>query len=149
MKLNQLYNIPGSVSNRKRVGRGIASGTGKTCGRGHKGQKSRSGVAIKTEGGQMPLIKRLPKRGFVSLNKNKFKLISLDHISKFIDEKKIDSKKIIDKEVLFKVGLISKTSQPAKLLAGNNALDHAVEISIDFYSQSAKNKIIEAKGKIS
>ena len=64
MKLNTLFNVPGSKKPRKRVGRGIGSGTGKTCGRGVKGQKSRSGVAIKTEGGQMPLIKRLPKRGF-------------------------------------------------------------------------------------
>ena len=96
MKLNELRDNPGATKRRKRIGRGPGSGTGKTGGRGIKGQKSRSGVAIKGyEGGQMPLYQRLPKRGFNKPNRKAFAVVNLGLIQKFIDDKKIDGKKEI------------------------------------------------------
>ena len=100
MKLNTLFNIPGSKKPRKRVGRGNGSGTGRTCGKGEKGQKSRSGVAIKTEGGQMPLIKRLPKRGFRCSKSIQYTPISLADIEALISMKRIDSANSINKDLL-------------------------------------------------
>ena len=100
MKLNTLFNLPGSKKSRKRVGRGTGSGIGKTCGRGVKGQKSRSGVAIKTEGGQMPLIKRLPKRGFSCSKSVNYTTISLADIEALIEMKRIDDKNSINKDCL-------------------------------------------------
>ena len=104
--LNSLTKV---TSQKKRVGRGIGSGKGKTSGRGHKGQKSRSGVAIKSfEGGQMPLYRRLPKRGFNHINKKKTAKINLDKIQKFIDRKIIKKDEIINVEVLKKNKIIKK-----------------------------------------
>ena len=97
MKLNELLDNPGAGKKRKRVGRGIGSGTGKTAGRGHKGQKSRSGVALKGfEGGQMPLHRRLPKRGFKNIFAKRFVALNLDRVQGAIDTKKLDAKKPID-----------------------------------------------------
>ncbi len=106
IKLNNLFNIPGSKKLRKRVGRGIGSGCGKTCSRGVKGQKSRSGVAIKTEGGQMPLIKRLPKRGFFH-KKIQHVLLNFDILSALLDDPTFSkTDKVIDKDFLLKLGYI-------------------------------------------
>jgi len=148
MKLNTLFNLPGSVTNRKRVGRGIGSGLGKTCGRGEKGQKSRSGVSIKTEGGQMPLIKRLPKRGFNSRNKTVYTPINLDLISFLIEEKKIDFNQEINKEILYNLGVIKNLNKLTKLLVGVEKFAYPVCLRLDAYSKTAKLAVIESKGSI-
>ena len=147
MKLNSLFNLFGSNKKRKRVGRGISSGTGKTCGRGVKGQKSRSGVAIKTEGGQMPLIKRLPKRGFNSRNRVTYVPVSLDELSFLISEGYLDAKKTINKETLKEVGVIKRSNDLVKVLKGEGEFKHAVELQLDAYSKTALEAINEAKGK--
>ena len=107
MKLNEIKDNLGSTKSRKRIGRGIGSGTGKTSGKGHKGQKSRSGVSIKGfEGGQMPIHRRLPKRGFTNINRVNYTELNLDTIQKLIDGKKIDPKKIISYKTLLGLGLV-------------------------------------------
>lgn len=133
---------------KKRVGRGIGSGLGKTSGRGVKGQKSRSGVSIKAyEGGQMPLYRRLPKRGFNSLyKKEKNVAINLGNISKLIDAKKLDASKSID---LRKFLLSSKTPKKVKVkVLGTGELTSKVSILADQFSKSAQEKIEKAGGKI-
>ena len=107
MKLNEIKDNSGSTKPRKRIGRGIGSGTGKTSGKGHKGQKSRSGVSIKGfEGGQMPIHRRLPKRGFININRVNYTELNLEKIQRLIDGKKIDPKKIINYETFLDLGLI-------------------------------------------
>ncbi len=109
MKLHELSDNDGATKRRKRVGRGPGSGTGKMGGRGIKGQKSRSGVAINGyEGGQMPLYQRLPKRGFNKPNRKEFSVINLGLIQKFVDAGKIDGKKAIDEDVLIASGLVRR-----------------------------------------
>ena len=133
---------------KKRVGRGIGSGLGKTSGRGVKGQKSRSGVSIKAyEGGQMPLYRRLPKRGFNSLyKKEKNVAINLGNISKLIDANKLDASKSID---LRKFLLSSKTPKKVKVkVLGTGELTSKVSILADQFSKSAQEKIEKAGGKI-
>lgn len=133
---------------KKRVGRGIGSGLGKTSGRGVKGQKSRSGVSIKAyEGGQMPLYRRLPKRGFNSLyKKEKNVAINLGNISKLIDSKKLDPSKSID---LRKFLLNAKTPKKIKVkVLGTGELTSKVNIQADQFSKSAQEKIEKAGGKI-
>jgi len=147
MELNGLANISGSKKTRKRVGRGIGSGSGKTCGRGVKGQKSRSGVAIKTEGGQMPLIKRLPKRGFNSSKSIDYTLISICDVEALIAMKSIDVKAAINKELLLSIGYISNIKTPVKLLGGIDKISHKLTIELDAYSASAKSVIEKAGGK--
>ena len=130
-----------------RVGRGIGSGRGKTSSRGHKGQKSRSGVAIKSfEGGQMPLFRRLPKRGFNPISKKLVGIINLDKIQKLLDNKKITSEKI-DINVLKKLNLINKNYKKIKIL-GNGELKNKIDLHADFISKSAKNKIVNVGGTI-
>jgi len=130
-----------------RVGRGIGSGKGKTSGRGVKGQKSRSGVAIKSfEGGQMPLFRRLPKRGFNPINKKSIAIINLDKIQKLLDNKKISSEKI-DINILKKSNIISKNYKKIKIL-GNGEIKNKIELHADFVSKSAKNKITNVGGTI-
>ncbi|MCP5369740.1 MAG: 50S ribosomal protein L15 [Rickettsiaceae bacterium] len=148
MKLNELFNLPGSIKKRKRVGRGIGSGKGKTCGRGEKGQKSRSGVAIKTEGGQMPIIKRLPKRGFASRKNIHYTVVSLDYLSELIEYGIINKEQQIDKNLLLEIGFIKSTNRLVKLLAGNNNLTHPLTIKLDAYSSLALNMVNEAKGQV-
>lgn len=148
MKLNTLFNVPGSKKPRKRVGRGIGSGTGKTCGRGVKGQKSRSGVAIKTEGGQMPLIKRLPKRGFNCSKSVDYTAISVADIEVLIGMKRIDATKNINKDTLVSIGYIKSTKTPVKLLGGVEKIEHKLTIELDACSASAKSVIEKAGGKI-
>ena len=124
-----------------RVGRGIGSGKGKTSARGVKGQKSRSGVAIKSfEGGQMPLYRRLPKRGFNPIKKQKVAILNLDKIQKFIDNKKINQDTQIDIEILKKTKIISKSSNKIKIL-GKGDIKTKINLDVDFVSKSAKEKL--------
>ena len=131
---------------KKRLGRGIGSGKGKTSGRGVKGQKSRSGVAIKSfEGGQMPLYRRLPKRGFNPINKNKIAKINLDQIQNFVNNKKIDPQNQINLESLKKNKLINKSYLKYKILANGN-LTSKINIEADYSSVAAKDKIEKIGG---
>ena len=131
-----------------RVGRGIGSGKGKTSGRGVKGQKSRSGVAIKSfEGGQMPLYRRLPKRGFNALNKKKIAILNLDKIQFFIDKKSITTKEIINSELLKKLRLINKRYTKLKIL-GSGEIKDKVNIETDLASKSAIEKLEKIGGSL-
>ena len=142
-------NTTGKVITKKiRVGRGIGSGKGKTSGRGMKGQKSRSGVAIKSfEGGQMPLYRRLPKRGFNSIRKINVAKINLDKIQSFIDQKKINPNDKINSELLKKLKIINKNSQKLKIL-GNGEIKVKINIEADLISKSAKKKLEKVGGSI-
>ena len=142
-------NTTGKVTTKKiRVGRGIGSGKGKTSGRGMKGQKSRSGVAIKSfEGGQMPLYRRLPKRGFNSIRKINVARINLDKIQAFIDQKKINPNDKINSELLKKLKIINKNSQKLKIL-GNGEIKVKINIEADLISKSAKKKLEKVGGLI-
>ena len=131
-----------------RVGRGIGSGKGKTSGRGVKGQKSRSGVAIKSfEGGQMPLYRRLPKRGFNPIRKKKVAKINLEQIQTFVDKKKIDSTTQINLDVLKQSKIVNKSYLKYKIL-GNGNLKSKIDILADFSSASAKEKIEKLGGNL-
>ena len=131
-----------------RVGRGIGSGKGKTSGRGVKGQKSRSGVAIKSfEGGQMPLYRRLPKRGFNPLKKEKIAILNLDNIQKFIENKKISQDSKIDIETLKKANIVNKSFNKIKIL-GSGDIKNKINLNVDFISESAKKKLEKAGGTI-
>jgi large subunit ribosomal protein L15 len=145
MELNSL------VKNNKkkiRVGRGIGSGKGKTSSRGHKGQKSRSGVAIKSfEGGQMPLYRRLPKRGFKSLNKNNTAILNLSKIQGMMDKSSNNIKNNIDLKILKEKNLINKKYLKLKIL-GSGEIKKNIEISAHFASKQALVKIEKAGGKI-
>ena len=126
---------------KKRLGRGIGSGKGKTSGRGVKGQKSRSGVAIKSfEGEQMPLYRRLPKRGFNPINNKKIAKINLDQLQNFVDKKRIDPSNLINLESLKKNNIINKSYLKFKVL-GNGKLTSKIDIEVDYSSISAKEKI--------
>ena len=132
-----------------RIGRGIGSGKGKTSGRGVKGQKSRRGVAIKSfEGGQMPLYRRLPKRGFNSLNKTRVAKINLNKIQMLIEKKKIKTSEKIDIQNLIKIQAINKRSSKLKIL-GSGECKEKINIHADFVSKSAKLKIEKNGGLIS
>ena len=147
MKLNSLVKI-----NKKkiRVGRGIGSGKGKTSARGHKGQKSRSGVAIKSfEGGQMPLYRRLPKRGFKSLKKkDKIAILNLSKIQNIFDKAGNNFKNILDLKTLKDRNLINKKIMQLKIL-GTGDLKKGIEITANFASKKASEKIEKAGGKLS
>ena len=131
-----------------RVGRGIGSGKGKTSGRGVKGQKSRSGVAIKSfEGGQMPLYRRLPKRGFNPIKKDKVAKINLDQLQNFVDKKRVNRENIINLESLKKHNIINKIYSKFKILANGN-LTSKLDIEADFSSITAKEKIEKIGGTI-
>ena len=145
MQLNSLIK-----NNKKkiRVGRGIGSGKGKTSARGHKGQKSRSGVAIKSfEGGQMPLYRRLPKRGFKTLNKNITAILNLSKIQNILDKSKNGIDKTIDLKILKDKKLINKKFIKLKIL-GSGEIKKNIEISAHFASKQALSKIEKAGGKI-
>jgi len=131
-----------------RVGRGIGSGKGKTSGRGVKGQKSRSGVAIKSfEGGQMPLYRRLPKRGFNSISKTKIAILNLDAIQAFINKKSIKITETLNSETLKKLKLINKNSSKLKIL-GSGELKDKINIEADLASKSALKKLEKIGGSI-
>ena len=145
MKLNTLVK---TNSPKMRVGRGIGSGKGKTSGRGVKGQKSRSGVAIKSfEGGQMPLYRRLPKRGFKSFNAQKPALINLSKIQELIDKKKITPENKLNLVFFKKINLINKKYKKIKLL-GAGDINSKLDIEVNFASNSAKTKIEKKGGKV-
>ena len=131
-----------------RVGRGIGSGKGKTSGRGVKGQKSRSGVSIKSfEGGQMPLYRRLPKRGFNPIGKKKISILNLDKIQSFIDKKSIKTSEILNSNLLKKLKLINKGSSKLKIL-GTGEIKDKINIEADLSSKSAINKLEKIGGSI-
>ena len=144
-------NLNSLIKNNKkkiRVGRGIGSGRGKTSSRGHKGQKSRSGVAIKSfEGGQMPLYRRLPKRGFKTFNKDYIATLNLSKIQSFFDKSKDDIKSSLDIKFFKEKKLISKKYNKLKIL-GSGDLKTKVEIIANFVSKQALEKIQKAGGKI-
>ena len=131
-----------------RVGRGIGSGKGKTSGRGMKGQKSRSGVAIKNfEGGQMPLFRRLPKRGFNPIKKEKIAIINLGKIQSFLDTKRINSETKIDLDLLKKTNIIRKSYKKIKIL-GSGEIKDKIDVNVDFFSKSAEEKLKKNGGSI-
>ena len=131
-----------------RVGRGIGSGKGKTSGRGVKGQKSRSGVAIKSfEGGQMPLYRRLPKRGFNSISKEKVAILNLEKIQSFIDKKTINTSELLNTELFKKLKLINKGSTKLKIL-GTGEIKVKVNIEANLASKSAVEKLEKIGGSI-
>ena len=131
-----------------RVGRGIGSGKGKTSGRGVKGQKSRSGVAIKSfEGGQMPLYRRLPKRGFNSISKETIAILNLEKIQFYIEKKNIDPNKTLNSDLLKKLKLINKNSKKLKIL-GSGEIKDKINIEADLASKSALEKLEKIGGSI-
>jgi len=145
MKLDSLVKIN---SKKIRPGRGIGSSKGKTSGRGHKGQKARSGVAIKSfEGGQMPLYRRLPKRGFKSIFKNETAIINLSSLQKFYDNKKLNLTSSLDLKVLKEKNIISKKYSKLKIL-GSGEIKTKVNITTNFISKGAKTKIEKAGGTL-
>tara|TARA_Y100001970_G_scaffold223936_1_gene275844 strand:- start:423 stop:881 length:459 start_codon:yes stop_codon:yes gene_type:complete len=132
-----------------RVGRGIGSGKGKTSGRGVKGQKSRSGVAIKSfEGGQMPLYRRLPKRGFNPIKKEKVATLNLEKIQNLIENKKINQDTQINLDTLKKAKIVSKSFKKIKIL-GSGDIKSKINLNVDFVSKAAKEKLEKAGGTIS
>ena len=145
IKLNNRNKINKS---KLRVGRGIGSGKGKTSGRGVKGQKSRSGVAIKSfEGGQMPLYRRLPKRGFNPIIKKNITILNLDKIQSFIDKKNIKTSDILNSELLKKLKLINKNTNKLKIL-GSGEVKDKINIEADLASKSAIEKLEKIGGSI-
>ncbi len=144
----ELHNLVKTNKKKIRVGRGIGSGKGKTSSRGHKGQKSRSGVAIKSfEGGQMPLYRRLPKRGFKNFSKNKTAILNLSRIQNFCDKNKIQNTNI-DLKILKEKKLINKKFTKLKIL-GNGDLKANLQITAHFASKQAYDKIKKVGGKLS
>ena len=145
MKLNELIKTNKNII---RPGRGIGSGKGKTSGRGHKGQKSRSGVAIKSfEGGQMPLYRRLPKRGFNPILRENIAILNLDKIQFYIDNKNIKISEVLNSVVLKKLKLINKNSVKLKIL-GSGEIKDKINIEADLASKSAIEKLEKIGGSI-
>jgi large subunit ribosomal protein L15 len=148
MKLNELRDREGATKPRKRVGRGIGSGSGKTAGRGVKGQSARSGVAINGfEGGQMPIYRRLPKRGFKNLFRKDLSEVSLARVQAAIDAKKLDAKAVVDAAALIKAGIISRARDGVKLL-GNGELKAKVAFDVTGATRSAIEKVEKAGGSV-
>ena len=143
MRLNTIKPAAGSSKNRRRVGRGIGSGLGKTAGRGHKGQKSRSGGFHKVgfEGGQMPLQRRLPKRGFTNHHRVSFQVVALERLAG------LAAGTVVTKELLIEMNLIKNAKRPIKLL-GDGDLKVALTVRLDAASESAVAKVTEAGGKV-
>ncbi len=148
MKLNELRDNAGASPKKKRIGRGPGSGKGKTAGRGIKGQKSRSGVAINAyEGGQMPLYQRLPKRGFNKPNRKSYAVVNLGLIQKFIDAKKIDAKKDITEDVLVESGLVRRKKDGIRVLA-RGEFSAKAKIAVTGASKSAVDAVEKAGGSL-
>ena len=141
MKLNSLPPVPGSTKNRKRVGRGHGSGLGKSAGRGDKGAGQRSGFKRRPwfEGGQMPLARRLPRRGFTNIFKKEFQIVNLNALGDLGIEK-------IDAQIMFQKGLVRSALKPIKIL-GDGELNMKLEVTASAFSTSAKEKIEKAGGK--
>jgi large subunit ribosomal protein L15 len=148
MKINELRDNPGARKSATRVGRGIGSGKGKTAGSGHKGQKARSGVAINGfEGGQMPIYRRLPKRGFTSLNRKDYQVLNIGRLQQAIDAKKLDAKKPITIETLVEAGVVGKVADGVRLLA-KGELKAKVDITVTGASKGAIEAVEKAGGKV-
>ena len=148
MKLNELQDKDGATHSRKRVGRGIGSGKGKTSGRGVKGQKSRSGVAIKGfEGGQMPLYRRLPKRGFTNIFAKSFNVVSLGRLQAAVDAGKLDPKATVDLKALLAAGVVRRARDGVRILADGD-LKAKLTIEADGASKAAIDKVEKAGGKV-
>jgi large subunit ribosomal protein L15 len=148
MKLNQLHDNPGATKKQKRVARGPGSGSGKMGGRGIKGQSSRSGVALGGyEGGQMPLYRRLPKRGFTKPNQLHFSVVNLGLIEKFIASGKLDVKEVITEEALVAAGLTSNPRDGIRILA-KGEIKTAIKLAVTGASASAIAAIEAAGGSI-
>lgn len=148
MKLNEIKDNNGARKSAMRVGRGIGSGKGKTAGSGHKGQKARSGVAINGfEGGQMPIYRRLPKRGFTSLNKKDFEVVNLGRLQTAIDDGKIDAAQPITSDILAAAGVVGKITDGVRLLA-KGELTAKVEITVTGASKSAVEAVEKAGGTV-
>jgi len=148
MKLNELSDNEGATKRRKRVGRGPGSGTGKMGGRGIKGQKSRSGVAIKGyEGGQMPLYQRLPKRGFNKPNRKSYAVVNLGLIQKFIDAGKLDIKNAIDADALIASGLVRRKLDGVRVLAKGD-ITSKIDLQVYGASKSAIDAVEKAGGTL-
>jgi large subunit ribosomal protein L15 len=148
MRLNELQNNKGSTAKGKRVGRGIGSGKGKTSGAGHKGQKARSGVAVGAfEGGQQPIYRRLPKRGFVNIFRQTYQVVNLSTLQRAIDDKKIKAGDSLDQAKLFELGLISKKNAPVKLLA-KGELKAKLSLQFDAASEAAVKAVKKAGGEL-
>ncbi len=143
MKLNELKPVKGSTHAKKRVGRGCGSGHGKTAGRGENGQKSRSGFSSKYgfEGGQMPLIRRVPKRGFKNINRIEYQIVNVDSLNVF------DDGAVITKETLKETNLINKMSMPVKIL-GRGELKKKLTVKVDKVSKTAQAKIEANSGMV-
>jgi large subunit ribosomal protein L15 len=147
LSLNNLHNAVGSKHSSKRLGRGIGSGKGKTAGKGHKGQKARKGISIRWfEGGQTSLIKRLPKRGFKSLNTEQISIINFIDINRLVESKKIADGQEINAQLLHDLGFIKNLKEKTKLL-GKGDLSNKITLKLDFYSKSAKDKVEALGGK--
>ena len=148
MKLNELAPSPGSRSARKRVGRGIGSGKGKTAGRGHKGQKARAGAATKTfEGGQMPIYRRLPKRGFKNPFRKVYVPLNLDRLQAAVDAGRLDPAQPVNLQALRAAGLVSKRRDGVRLLA-RGELGAALTIEVDSASRTAIAAVEKAGGTL-
>ena len=149
MKLNAISDNPGATKNRKRVGRGIGSGTGKTSGSGHKGQKARSGVSINGfEGGQMPIHRRLPKRGFTNIFRKKYVEVNLGRLQTAIDAGKLDASKHVDSAALLGAGVISKPRDGVRILAKGELTTKKIEIHAAGASKAAIAAVEASGGKI-
>lgn len=148
MKLNELSDNAGATKKRLRIGRGAGSGKGKTGGRGIKGQKSRSGVALNAyEGGQMPLYMRLPKRGFNKPNRKQFAVVNLGLIQKFVDAKKLDAKKEITEDLLVESGLVRRKLDGIRVLA-KGEITAKVKLAVTGASKSAIAAVEKAGGSL-
>lgn len=148
MKLNELRDNPGSTPSRTRVGRGIGSGKGKTGGRGVKGQKSRSGVAIKGfEGGQMPLHRRLPKRGFTNIFAKEYNIVSLSRVQEALDAGKLDASAAVTVETLKAAGIVKRIKDGVRLLS-DGELKTSVTFEIAGASKAAVVAVEKAGGKV-
>lgn len=148
MKLHELRDNPGAAKPKKRVARGPGSGKGKTAGRGIKGQKSRSGVAINAfEGGQMPLYQRLPKRGFNKPNRKRYAVVNLGLIQKFVDAGKIDAGQPVTEEVLLASGVVRRVRDGVRILA-KGALSAPLAISVTGASKAAVEAVAAAGGNL-
>ena len=143
MKLNELTPEKGSRKARKRLGRGVASGSGKTAGRGTKGQNSRSGGGVRPgfEGGQMPIHRRLPKRGFTNIFRKNVATVNLRDLAR------LENDAVVDRVTLIRAGVIKKNAELVKLL-GQGKIDHPVTIKLDKVSNGAREKVLAAGGSI-
>jgi large subunit ribosomal protein L15 len=148
MRLEDIRDNPGASKPKKRVGRGIGSGVGKTSGRGVKGQKSRRGVAIKGfEGGQMPVYRRLPKRGFTSPNKVVYQIVNLTALERAVEAGKLKAGQSVDREALVAAGLVRANGTPVRIL-GKGAIKASLNLNVHSASSAAKSAVEAAGGTI-